>query len=97
MYKAYSPYHPDELSVLIHSYLELRVNNPSAFVQVRLMDLSRCFKMLSWHERHALFLYGICRLTSREVAALLELSHTHVLTHYQSGKDRLLHLMNGGD
>lgn len=95
MFLTYSPYHPDELSVLIHLYLELRSNNPSSFIQVRLMDMSRCFKGLSWVERHSVFLYGVCHLTSRETGALLGVSHTHVLNHYNTGKDNLLNLMNG--
>lgn len=59
------------------------------------MDLSRCFKMLSWNERHALFLIGVCRLTSREAGALMGISHTHTLTHYGTGRTSLLDLMNG--
>ena len=96
-FQVYSPYHPDELSVLLHLYLELRSNNPSSFIQVRLMDLSRCFKQLSWNERHSLYLYGVCHLTSREVGALMGVSHTHILTFYNLGKERLLSLMNGVD
>lgn len=93
-FQVFSPYHPDEVSVLIHSYLELR-SCSSAFVRTRIMDLSKNFKRLPWHERHALFLKGVCGLPSREVGALLEISHTHTITHYNNGRDRLLRLMNG--
>lgn len=62
-----------------------------------MMDMSRCVKMLNWNERHALFLYGMCRLTSRETAALMEISHTHVITHYNSSRDNLIRLLNGGE
>lgn len=61
------------------------------------MDVSRCMKRLSWNERHAVFLIGIAKLTSRETGALMSISHTHALTHYNLGRERLLHLMNGGD
>lgn len=93
-YQVWSPYGPDELSVLIHSYLELRTCS-SSFVRVRLMDVSRCFKMLSWNEAQALFLIGVCKLTSRETGALLGMSHTHAITNHNNGKINLLGLMNG--
>lgn len=91
-----SPYHPDEMSVLIHSYLELRECS-SSFIRVRIMDMSRCFKMLSWYEAQALFLIGVCKLTSRECGALLGISHTHAITHANNAKAHLLNLLNGGD
>jgi DNA-directed RNA polymerase specialized sigma24 family protein len=59
------------------------------------MDVSRCFKRLNWTERHALFLYGICRLTSRETAALMGVSHTQIINLYNTGKQNLLDMMNG--
>lgn len=61
------------------------------------MDVSRCMKRLNWNERHAVFLIGIAKLTSRETGALMSISHTHAINHLNSGKARLLHLMNGGD
>lgn len=91
-----SPYHPEEVSVLVHLYLELR-EGQSSFIRTRIMDMSRNVKRLNWQERHCVFLYGMCHLTSRETAALIGISHTHVITNYNSGRSNLIRLLNGGD
>lgn len=93
-YLTYSPYAVEELEVLLHNWHELR-DSSSSFVQVRMMDVSRCFKRLEWMERHCLYLRAVCKMTSREAGSLLGISHTHALSNYTAGKEHLLAAMNG--
>lgn len=95
MYQRYSPYSTPEVEVLLHLYLEFKSSFVRPFVQVRLLDLEYNIKRLPWAQRHAVFLKGIARMPSREIAALMECSHTKVLDHFNEGKANLIAMMNG--
>lgn len=90
-----SPYGIPEVEVLLHLYLEIKSGFIRPFVQLRIMDLERNIKRLNWHQRHAVFLKGVCHMPSREIAALMEISHTKVMDHYNEGKANLIAGMNG--
>lgn len=92
---SYSPYSTPEVEVLLHLYLEIKSSFVRPFIQIRMMDLEFNIKRLNWEQRHAVFLKGICHMPSREIAALMFISHTKVLDHYNEGKANLIAGMNG--
>lgn len=89
-------YSPEEVSVLVGEYMELRELKWKHWILVRLADLEAAVRRLPLPEREAVVLHGLLHLPSREAGRLLGISHTTVRDRYWRGLEHLLTILNGG-